>query len=151
MKVNIPQLEQSYPTSKQIDALDINDSFHLMLNDQSKVIDAINKSKKNILDKYNKVDTFLKTSKGYQTTGQEGYVAIDRLGGDAVKIVDRMEFSYANFSPEILKGWQSSTRSRGAYTHTSARKDRWHSAPSGRPSPRGAWPGTRAAANGLCS
>lgn len=65
----------------------------------------------NILDKYNKVDTFLKTSKGYQTTGQEGYVAIDRLGGDAVKIVDRMEFSYANFSPEILKGWQSSTRS----------------------------------------
>ena len=65
----------------------------------------------NILDKYNKVDTFLKTKNGYKTTGQEGYVAIDRLGGDAVKIVDRMEFSYANFSPEILKGWQSTTRS----------------------------------------
>ena len=65
----------------------------------------------NILDKYNKVDTFLKTKNGYKTTGQEGYVAIDRLGGDAVKIVDRMEFSYANFSPEILKGWPSTTRS----------------------------------------
>ena len=65
----------------------------------------------NILDKYNSVDTFLKTRNGYKTTGQEGYVAIDTLGGDAVKIVDRMEFSYANFSPEILKGWQSPSRS----------------------------------------
>jgi hypothetical protein len=65
----------------------------------------------NILDRYNKVNTFLKTKNGYKTTGQEGYVAIDKLGGDAVKIVDRMEFSYANFSPEILKGWQTPRRS----------------------------------------
>lgn len=64
----------------------------------------------NILDRYNNVDTFLKTTKGYKTTGQEGYVAIDTLGGDAVKIVDRMEFSYANFSPEVLKGWQTPSR-----------------------------------------
>ena len=41
---------------------------------------------------------------------QEGYVAIDKLGGDAVKIVDRMEFSYANFSPDILKGWDKPGR-----------------------------------------
>ena len=65
----------------------------------------------NILDKYNSVNTFLKTEKGYHTTGQEGYVAVDTLGGDAVKIVDRMEFSFANFNPDILKGWQSTTRS----------------------------------------
>ena len=64
----------------------------------------------NTLDKYNKVSTFLKTRNGYHTTGQEGYVAIDTLGGDAVKIVDRMEFSYANFSPEVLKGWDKPTR-----------------------------------------
>jgi len=64
----------------------------------------------NILNKLGNVDTFLKTNKGYRTTGQEGYVAIDKLGGDAVKIVDRMEFSYANFSPSILKGWDSPTR-----------------------------------------
>jgi hypothetical protein len=64
----------------------------------------------NILNKLSNVDTFLKTSKGYQTTGQEGYVAIDKLGGDAVKIVDRMEFSYANFSPDILKGWDKPGR-----------------------------------------
>ena len=65
----------------------------------------------NILDRFNKISTFLKTKNGYKTTGSEGFVAIDRLGGDAVKIVDRMEFSYANFSPEILKGWQTSRRS----------------------------------------
>ena len=57
-----------------------------------------------------KAQTFLKTKNGYQTTGQEGYVAIDKLGGDAVKIVDRMEFSYANFSPDILKGWDKPGR-----------------------------------------
>ena len=64
----------------------------------------------NILNKLNNVETFLQTKKGYQTTGQEGYVAIDKLGGDAVKIVDRMEFSYANFSPDILKGWDKPGR-----------------------------------------
>jgi len=64
----------------------------------------------NILNKLNSTETFLKTRNGYQTTGQEGYVAIDKLGGDAVKIVDRMEFSYANFSPDILKGWDKPGR-----------------------------------------
>ena len=64
----------------------------------------------NSLNKLNKVNTFLKTKKGYRTTDQEGYVAIDKLGGDAVKIVDRMEFSYANFSPDILKGWDKPGR-----------------------------------------
>jgi len=64
----------------------------------------------NTLDKFNKTRTFLKTSRGYRVTGQEGYVAIDQLGGDAVKIVDRMEFSFANFSPDILKGWDKSGR-----------------------------------------
>ena len=64
----------------------------------------------NILDKLNKTKTFLKTRRGYRVTGQEGYVAVDKLGGDAVKIVDRMEFSYANFSPDILKGWDKPGR-----------------------------------------
>ena len=64
----------------------------------------------NILNKLNKTQTFLKTKKGYRTTGQEGYVAIDKLGGDAVKIVDRMEFSFANFSPSVIKGWDKPGR-----------------------------------------
>ena len=64
----------------------------------------------NILNKLSNIDTFVKTKKGFKTTGHEGYVAIDRLGGDAVKIVDRLEFSYNNFSPNILKGWDKPTR-----------------------------------------
>jgi len=58
------------------------------------------------LNELNDINTFVKTSKGYKVTGQEGYVAIDTLTGGALKVVDRMEFSYNNFSPEILKGWQ---------------------------------------------
>lgn len=50
--------------------------------------------------------TFLRTTSGYRVTDVEGFVAIDRLTGNAVKIVDRMEFSKSNFSPEIIKGWQ---------------------------------------------
>jgi|TARA_Y100000996_G_scaffold395496_1_gene360784 hypothetical protein len=64
----------------------------------------------NILNKLNRTNTFLKTNRGYRSTGQEGYVAIDKLGGDAVKIVDRMEFSFANFSPNIIKGWDKPGR-----------------------------------------
>lgn len=65
----------------------------------------------NTLNKLSKVKTFVKTRNGYRVTGAEGYVAIDKLGGDAVKIVDRMEFSFNNFSPDILKGWDKPGRS----------------------------------------
>ena len=58
------------------------------------------------LNELNDINTFVKTSKGYKVTGQEGYVAIDTLTGGALKVVDRMEFSFNNFSPEVLKGWQ---------------------------------------------
>ena len=64
----------------------------------------------NNLNKLSKINTFVKTRNGYKVTGEEGYVAIDKLGGDAVKIIDRMEFSYNNFSPDILKGWDKPTR-----------------------------------------
>lgn len=64
----------------------------------------------NTLNKLGKVKTFVKTRNGYKVTGAEGYVAIDKLGGDAVKIVDRMEFSFNNFSPDILKGWDKPGR-----------------------------------------
>ena len=65
----------------------------------------------NSLNKLSKVGTFVKTKNGYKVTGEEGYVAIDKIGGDAVKIVDRMEFSYNNFSKDILKGWDKPGRS----------------------------------------
>ena len=46
---------------------------------------------------------FLRTSTGYKVTAPEGYVAVDRIAG-AVKLVDRMEFSRANFT--MPKGWK---------------------------------------------
>ena len=52
------------------------------------------------------ISTFIKTADGFKVTGVEGFVAIDHLKGGAVKIVDRMEFSKANFSAEVIKGWQ---------------------------------------------
>lgn len=83
--------------------------------DQNQIVaifDLVNllvEAKKMIIEKMNQaghINTFLKTANGFKVTGVEGFVAIDHLSGGAVKIVDRMEFSYANFSPEILKGWQ---------------------------------------------
>jgi len=64
----------------------------------------------NILDRMKTINTFVQTKDGFKVTGEEGYVVIDKLGGDAVKIVDRMEFSYNNFSPNILKGWDKAGR-----------------------------------------
>ena len=58
------------------------------------------------LDKTKTIGTFLKTADGYKVTEQEGFVAIDKVGKNAVKLVDRLQFSKANFSPEIIKGWQ---------------------------------------------
>jgi hypothetical protein len=48
---------------------------------------------------------FLKTANGFKVTNPEGFVAIDSETGAAIKLVDRFEFSAANFSPEFLKGW----------------------------------------------
>jgi len=59
----------------------------------------------NKLNKVNSLSTFVKTSKGFKVTGAEGFVAIDKLKGGAVKLVDRLEFSANNFSADIIKGW----------------------------------------------
>lgn len=70
------------------------------------------KAKKIIINKLNKaskLSTFLKTNNGFKVTGEEGYVAIDRKG-NTVKLVDRLEFSYSNFNPEIVKGWTNDNR-----------------------------------------
>lgn len=58
------------------------------------------------LDKAKNVGTFLKTSDGYKVTEQEGFVAIDHIGKNAVKLVDRLQFSRANFNSDVIKGWQ---------------------------------------------
>jgi hypothetical protein len=77
--------------------------------DVFKIYNIVDEVKYILLDKLNRVDglrTFLKTSNGYEVTGQEGFVAIDHLGKNALKLVDRLQFSKANFSPEYIKGWQ---------------------------------------------
>ena len=48
------------------------------------------------------IGTFLQTGNGFRVTDPEGYVAVDRLG-NAVKLVDRLEFSKANFNTP--KNW----------------------------------------------
>ena len=48
------------------------------------------------------MDTFIRTENGYRVTAPEGFVAIDQMG-DAVKLVDRLEFSRANFT--AAKNW----------------------------------------------
>ena len=49
------------------------------------------------------MNTFVRTKQGFKVTNPEGYVAIDRVSGNAVKLVDRMEFSYNNFT--AIKAW----------------------------------------------
>ena len=70
---------------------------------QNLLVDA----KMQIVKKLNSVkgltDTFIRTPNGYKVTNPEGYVAIDRVGGTAVKLVDRMEFSFNNFT--AIKAW----------------------------------------------
>jgi len=66
-------------------------------------------AKQIVIEKLNHVEglkTLLKTNKGFEVTGQEGFVAIDHLGKGSLKLVDRLEFSKANFSTEYIKGWQ---------------------------------------------
>ena len=52
----------------------------------------------------NKYRTFVKTKTGLKVTGDEGFVAVDKLG-KIVKLVDRLEFSHQNFT--AIKTWDS--------------------------------------------
>jgi len=49
------------------------------------------------------VDTFVKTEDGFKVTGPEGFVAVDKLNGGALKLIDRLEFSQQNFN--AAKNW----------------------------------------------
>ena len=69
---------------------------------QNHIVDA----KMGVVKKLNTVKsigTFIKTSNGFKVVNPEGYVAIDRVTGGAVKLVDRMEFSFNNFT--AIKAW----------------------------------------------
>jgi Family of unknown function (DUF6267) len=80
-------------------AADIKKIFQL----QNLLIDA----KMILIHKFNQCNdlgTFLHTvDGGYKVTNPEGYVAAWSTGGDAVKLIDRLEFSQANFL--ATKSW----------------------------------------------
>lgn len=50
-----------------------------------------------------KIGTFIRDGKGYRVTTPEGFVAIDRMSNQAVKLVDRLDFSRSNFT--VPKNW----------------------------------------------
>ena len=61
-------------------------------------------AKKMLLGKLNgiqSIGSFMRTKDGYKVTSPEGYVAINK--GNAVKLVDRLVFSQANFN--VAKDW----------------------------------------------
>lgn len=55
------------------------------------------------LEEIRDVGTFIRTEDGFRITAPEGFVAVDRLKGNAVKLVDRLEFAHANFNAQ--KNW----------------------------------------------
>lgn len=68
------------------------------------------KVKQDILDQLNQASdqtVFVYIDGKLQRTSHEGYVLIDTMTGDAFKIVDRHNFSFFNFSDNVLKGWES--------------------------------------------
>ena len=67
---------------------------------------TLGNAKNTLIQKMNQIQQighYIKTGTGYRVTAPEGYVAVDRVAG-AVKIVDRLEFSRANFT--LPKGWK---------------------------------------------
>ena len=56
----------------------------------------------NALNRVKSIGTFKKTANGFEVVNPEGYVAIDKTGS-AVKLVDRMEFAFNNFTAQ--KSW----------------------------------------------
>jgi len=66
---------------------------------------SLQRAKNFLIRKLNQIQSighFIRTPDGYRVTSPEGYVAVDRVRG-AVKLVDRLEFSRANFT--IAKDW----------------------------------------------
>ena len=85
------------------DLLKMNKTVYSMIEFMGDIVEA----KSLIINKLNKIQqlakVFIRTKNGYQVTNVEGYVAVDTDGKSAVKLVDRLEFSYNNFT--AAKNW----------------------------------------------
>tara|TARA_B100002019_G_C21263019_1_gene597794 strand:+ start:1371 stop:2603 length:1233 start_codon:yes stop_codon:yes gene_type:complete len=88
------------------------DDFNKIKREMNKAfqyVDLITQAKMIVVNKLNMINnqsTFVLTNDGFKVTEPEGYVAIDTQKGEAVKLVDRINFSHFNFSQEYIKGWQ---------------------------------------------
>jgi hypothetical protein len=69
------------------------------------IVDAKNIIIKKLQQMRQVTGAFLRTDDGFKVTNPEGFVAVDRLKGNAVKLVDRLEFSHANFT--AAKNWSN--------------------------------------------
>ena len=83
-------------------------SFVSTIKDSFEIYNNLVEAKTLIIDKLNKGprrlnNTFVRTDTGYKVVNDEGYVAINTEKGNAVKLVDRLEFSYNNFNG--IKSW----------------------------------------------
>jgi hypothetical protein len=57
------------------------------------------------LETIRSIGTFVRTENGFRITAPEGFVAVDKIKGNALKLVDRLEFSQTNFN--AAKNWSS--------------------------------------------
>ena len=85
----------SFLTSNKNHLRNVFDMQNLLVDAKDVVIRKLEKAK-------GAMDTFIRTENGYRVTAPEGFVAIDQTG-NAVKLVDRLEFSRANFN--AAKDW----------------------------------------------
>jgi hypothetical protein len=78
---------------------DLRNIFELM----NQIVDAKNMIVKKLQQLRQVTGSFLRTDDGYKVTNPEGFVAVDKLKGNAVKLIDRLEFAHANFN--AAKNW----------------------------------------------
>lgn len=56
------------------------------------------------LQQVKEIGTFFKDAKGYKVTTPEGFVVVDTIHGNVLKLVDRLDFSRTNFN--AIKDWK---------------------------------------------
>lgn len=95
---------------KRLRALKFWDAFnHVQIALLFELAKSIDMLKDLLLTKMRKIGGmhhYLKTTDGFKITNPEGFVAISSTNGEAIKLVDRFVFSQANFSADVIKGWQ---------------------------------------------
>jgi hypothetical protein len=70
---------------------------------QNDLVDSKNMIIKKLQAMKQVTGSFVRTDDGFKVTNPEGFVAVDKLKGSAVKLVDRLEFSHQNFNAQ--KNW----------------------------------------------